>query len=422
VWLKLYLTTSRLAELLSGIFPPFRLALRFPPEAEEAFQQEHSQERIDHFRFSILYSIPLYDAFLLLDYLCLRQSFGLCLLVRLGIVTPLALVSLAVIPRVGRRFREVLFAVTPLPSIASILVLYNARLDLIDLGQIALILIMLYSIYAMWPDFRYACCVLLIAALGDSLFLLNIRTLDFAHSAPFIGLLWTAAFLSLQASYSMERQIRISYQLRTQLRTQNTELSRISTTDSLTGISNRRRLDSELRAQWKKCLHDGQPISALMIDLDHFKHFNDQHGHAYGDEVLIMVAKTLRRALRDKQDMVARYGGEEFAVILPNRPLASAVAIAQRLCDAVRAAELTLGGGVCVTISIGVASAYPSSGSGSTSLLRAADAALYEAKTHGRDRVWSAAEDRDQGTENREQRTGNRDQKIAPEAAAVPRR
>jgi diguanylate cyclase (GGDEF)-like protein len=112
-----------------------------------------------------------------------------------------------------------------------------------------------------------------------------------------------------------------------------------------------------------------------------------------------MVAKTLRRALRDKQDMVARYGGEEFAVILPNRPLASAVAIAQRLCDAVRVAELTPGGGVCVTISIGVAFAYPSSGSGSTSLLRAADAALYEAKTHGRDRVWSAAEDREQGTE-----------------------
>jgi diguanylate cyclase (GGDEF)-like protein len=295
-----------------------------------------------------------------------------------------------------------------LPCVASILVLYNGRVDLIALGQIALILITLCCVYAMWSSFRYSYYAVLAMALGDSVFLINSRGLDFAHTVSFISLLWTAVFLTLLACYSMERQIRISYQFQMQLRTQNTELARISNIDPLTGIHNRRYLDTELRAQWKKCLQRGQPISVLMIDLDHFKNLNDQHGHAYGDAVLILVAKALRQALRDKQDKVARYGGEEFVVILPNRLLPSAISIAQRLCGAVRSAEFppdSSGLPVHVTISIGVASARPTSGSGSTRMLRAADAALYKAKANGRDRVWPVAGDKDQATEIRGQKT-----------------
>lgn len=397
MWTKLYLTFSWFADFLRWSVPRFSLDLRFPRQVEDAFKQDHSQGRINHFGFSILYSVPFYNAFLLLDYLCLRQSFGLCLAVRLGIVTPLALVCLALVRHVGHRSREVLFAVTPLPSIVSILVLYNGRVDLIALGQIALILIMLYSIYAMLMDFRYACGVVLATALGDSAFLINSRALDFAQTATFISLLWTAALLSLQACYSMEHQVRISYQLSLQLRNQNTELTRISTIDSLTGIPNRRYLDSELRAQWEKCRQKGRLISILMIDLDHFKNLNDQRGHAYGDEVLRLVAKALRQTLRDKQDLVARYGGEEFAVILPNRPLTSTLAIAQRLCAAARAVELPPGSDgipVRVTISVGAASARPTSRSSPARLLRAADTALYKAKAHGRDCVWPVAEKR----------------------------
>jgi diguanylate cyclase (GGDEF)-like protein len=132
-----------------------------------------------------------------------------------------------------------------------------------------------------------------------------------------------------------------------------------------------------------------------MLDLDHFKILNDRYGHAYGDEVLRLVAKALRHALRDKQDILARYGGEEFVVILPNRPMTNAIVIAQRLCDAARAIELPSssdGIQVLITISIGVASARPTSGSNLTSLLRDADTALYKAKAHGRNGVWPMAE------------------------------
>lgn len=409
MWPKLNLTFSRIADLLGSIVPHSAPDLQFPAQQfDKAFGQEYRQERIDHFRISLLYAFPLYNAFLLPDYLCLPQSFGLCLVVRLGIVTPLAMICFVIIHLVSRRAREVLFAVTPLPGMASILVLYNGRMDLIAIGQIALIVIMLYSTYSVWPDFRYACGMILAVALGDSVFLLNSSALNFAQTVTLIGLLWTAAVLSLQTSYSMERQVRIGHLLRLQLNTQNTELVRISNIDSLTDIPNRRYLDSELRAQWKRCLRAGQPISVLMIDLDHFKIFNDQHGHAYGDKVLSLVAKALRQALRDKQDMVARYGGEEFVVILPNRLLPSAISIAQRLCAAVRAAELppdSSGPPVHITISIGVASARPSSGSGSTRMLRAADTALYKAKANGRDRIWPEGVDRDQGSEIRGRKT-----------------
>jgi diguanylate cyclase (GGDEF)-like protein len=404
----MHLTFLRFADFLREISPRQDFDLRFRPQLDEAFGLEYRQERIDHFRLSMLYAFPLYNAFLLSDYLCLRQSFGLCVLVRLGIVTPLALLCFAVIHRVSRRAREILFAVTPLPGMAGMLVLYRGRVDLIAIGQIALIVILLYSTYSMWPDFRYACGVVLAVALGDSVFLLNSSALNSAQTVTFISLLWTAAFLSLQANYSMESQTRISRQLRRQLSAQNTELLRISNIDSLTEIPNRRYLDSELRAQWKKCLRAGQPISVLMIDLDYFKNLNDQYGHAYGDNVLSLVAKALRQALRDKQDIVARYGGEEFVVILPNRLLSSAISIAQRLCDAVRATALppdSNGLPAHITISVGVAFARPSFGSGSTRLLRAADTALYKAKANGRDRIWPVAGDRDQGSEIRDRKT-----------------
>lgn len=398
----------RLAGLLREIVPPLRLNLHFSPEAEEAFQLEHREERINHFRFLMLYAIPLYNVFLLLDHLCFPDRLSFCVTVRLGIVTPIALVCIALISRLGRWSLEALLAATPLPSMIGILVIYNGSANLITIGQISLILIMLYSVYAIWPDFRYACCAFLAVALGDSIFLANSRALDSAQTATLICLVWTAAVLSLQACYSMERQIRISYQFQMQLRSQNTELARISNIDPLTGIHNRRYLDTELRAQWKRCLQRGQPISVLMLDLDHFKSLNDQHGHAYGDAVLILVAKTIRQALRDKQDKMARYGGEEFVVILPNRLLPSAIVIAQRLCAAVRDAEFppdSSGLPVHVTISIGVASARPTSGSGSTRMLRAADTALYKAKANGRDRVWPVAGDREQGSEIRGRKT-----------------
>ncbi len=173
----------------------------------------------------------------------------------------------------------------------------------------------------------------------------------------------------------------------------NTELERLAHTDGLTGLDNHRRLRERLEEEVARAKRYGQPCSLLMIDVDHFKTYNDNHGHPAGDEVLHRIAHLLRQRLR-KVDVVARYGGEEFAAVLPSTSEEAAVGVAQELVTAVRAApfdreEVQPGGRI--TISAGVAGCRCDE-EGATTLLARADRALYQAKAEGRNRVARAEE------------------------------
>lgn len=152
--------------------------------------------------------------------------------------------------------------------------------------------------------------------------------------------------------------------------------------DPLTGVLNRRGLE-----QQGARLHDGDSLSLLLVDIDHFKAVNDAHGHAVGDDVLVRVAQVLRSGLRDV-DVAARYGGEEFVLLLPGCDAAAASAKARLLCE--RVAGRSSAWPAQVTLSIGVASGRRD-GADLTSLLLAADHALYAAKSAGRNRVRVAA-------------------------------
>ena len=174
------------------------------------------------------------------------------------------------------------------------------------------------------------------------------------------------------------------------LRTHRDELERLSTTDSLTGLSNRRHLMNLLTHEMERAKRAGQPFSILMLDVDHFKKYNDEYGHQAGDEVLERVSAVLRDSIRP-YDCAARYGGEEFLVMLSETALGRAHEVAERIRNQVRG-ELFEGGSV--TISIGVAE-YPSHGDTAKTVIGQADAALYEAKRAGRDRVICAATGRD---------------------------
>lgn len=160
------------------------------------------------------------------------------------------------------------------------------------------------------------------------------------------------------------------------------ELAEQAVRDGLTGLHNRRHLHAVLDDLVATSREDGLPLSAVMIDLDHFKAVNDRHGHAGGDEVLVAVARELAAAVR-ADDVVVRMGGEEFCVVLPG----VAPAEAQRRFDdwRRRLASLELGPGVRVTVSAGVAGLAPAGSA--DGLLRSADDALYAAKVAGRDRV-----------------------------------
>ncbi|MBY0467621.1 MAG: sensor domain-containing diguanylate cyclase [Burkholderiaceae bacterium] len=154
-------------------------------------------------------------------------------------------------------------------------------------------------------------------------------------------------------------------------------------TDPLTGIANRRAFTLRLHAEWKRLARHQRPLSLLMIDVDHFKRYNDRFGHPAGDQVLMRLVKLVGSALRE-HDLLARYGGEEFAVILPESDAAAAEAVAQRVRSAVAGAAWPLR---AVTVSIGVATVLPTTTLEMNSLVIAADEALYAAKAAGRDQV-----------------------------------
>ena len=161
-----------------------------------------------------------------------------------------------------------------------------------------------------------------------------------------------------------------------------------SLTDPLTGLGNRKYFDRMIEMAVQTALADGEPLSLLMFDIDHFKSFNDSYGHLTGDQVLRLVGMSLKQTIKG-QDITARYGGEEFAVVLPNTALRQALTVADHIRRAVMAKELKkkstgeiLGR---VTISVGVSMLKPDDDT--DTLIERADACLYAAKRNGRNRV-----------------------------------
>lgn len=173
------------------------------------------------------------------------------------------------------------------------------------------------------------------------------------------------------------------------LRYANERLAEITQLDALTGIYNRRAFDDNLLREWKRANRQGKSLALIMIDVDHFKAFNDHYGHVVGDECLQKIAKTLEEECSRSGDMVARYGGEEFAVILPNSG-PNTIKVAERCRAAVEALNiehLSSSVGDCVTVSLGMSSIVPEQNSQPVRLVEAADKALYLAKVQGRNRV-----------------------------------
>lgn len=165
------------------------------------------------------------------------------------------------------------------------------------------------------------------------------------------------------------------------LKSANEQLEALAHLDGLTQLPNRRRLDAYLDEVWRQSLERGREMAVALIDVDHFKRFNDTHGHQAGDELLIALAGLLGRHLRRNEDLVARYGGEEFLLVLPGADRETGREVAEAMRAAVAASSLG------ITVSAGVHACRPAAGASVADLIAAADAALYAAKRGGRDRV-----------------------------------
>jgi diguanylate cyclase (GGDEF)-like protein len=168
-------------------------------------------------------------------------------------------------------------------------------------------------------------------------------------------------------------------------------LEKLAMIDSLTEIANRRRYDTQLESEWRRCARSGSPLSLMIIDVDHFKAYNDNFGHAAGDRVLRSIALAMSGQVGRPGDLVARYGGEEFAILLPLTERRAARLMAEELRCLVEGLHLAHPHSPVapvVTISIGGMTLIPTGGQVLPELFNRADAALYEAKRQGRNRVF----------------------------------
>lgn len=168
-----------------------------------------------------------------------------------------------------------------------------------------------------------------------------------------------------------------------------TALERLASTDGLTGLLNRRAFNAAIEREWRRAARDGSPLALLMIDVDHFKRYNDLYGHQAGDTVLAATGAAMLLCIRRGTDVAARYGGDEFVMLLPDTTQFGALQVAkylrERFADGCAAREVALSG-----LSIGVAAFVPQVGQPLAALIEASDEALYHAKAMGRNRTEAA--------------------------------
>ncbi len=196
-----------------------------------------------------------------------------------------------------------------------------------------------------------------------------------------------------EEALSIQKQATESLEVRVKERTKeleelNHKLEELSATDQLTGLKNRRYLDQTLAEEFARCCRYGHTLAVLLMDIDHFKSFNDSYGHLIGDECLKDVAHCVRKGLRWPSDRAARYGGEEFCVVLPETDKEGALTVAERIRKNVENLNFMVNDKrVPVTISIGVAVLVPTTNLEVEYILESADNALYASKEAGRNRV-----------------------------------
>jgi diguanylate cyclase (GGDEF)-like protein len=184
--------------------------------------------------------------------------------------------------------------------------------------------------------------------------------------------------------------------VRTQLtvKRQSDALRRLTLTDGLTGVANRRSFDETLANEWRRCARAQVPLAIVMVDIDEFKNYNDAYGHQAGDACLRQVAQAMLRSAGRPQDLVARYGGEEFAILLPQEDVRGAEGVARKLLDEVSLLSIPHARSKVapwVSVSMGLAAIIPGDSVEPAQLIGRADELLYQAKQAGRNRYCAAA-------------------------------
>lgn len=401
--------------LLKGLMGPSRWRLprlAFAPEQEDRYIRSTREGRLTHFMHSGWIALICYNLFVFSDQLMVPDVFDQAVKVRLLGFTPLALVMLAIgslcrswLLRWPDGVTEVFVAGSGvLAALSLVFILTLSESDVALLYRTGLVPILVYGNLVQRFRFRWAVwftlAVLLVYGLGYTVHAGRESPYDVFELSQFLFVVAIGGY-TLVVNYRIELEDRRRFvraeraaQARARLEASQQELDALSRRDALTGVPNRRHQDEYLAEQWQAARNQGQPLSVMLLDVDHFKAFNDRYGHPAGDQCLQHVAQALLKAVGPVRGLLARWGGEEFVVVLPHTGASGALQVAEKLRTSVETLALrheVVPAGV-VTISVGVATAAVDADPASLErLLSMADGALYQAKAAGRNTVRAAA-------------------------------
>ena len=368
--------------------------LNFSPQLESLYEHDTRGDRVRYSVYTILLATFLFDLFLLGDCMMMPDMFWPAVVIRFGIATPLLLLTTFVTSRMPpRQVREALVGFTTIVCvIAFMTVLGMSRSPDRVVYQASVILVVVFDTVVLRLRIRYAAAT--IAGILAAHFTMVMRLSEMTpRLMGFIILFFVvASILLLWAVFVLEKQERRCYLLDLRGRLLTDHLDRIAKQDALTGLGNRRHLETAMISAWTRSQGRPIPMSVILLDIDYFKTFNDSYGHLEGDHCLTRLAASVRAVVGDDANASAvRFGGEEFLIFLEDAGLETATRVAERIRTEIKKAAIphhVLGDGVTVTASLGVATGQaplvPMN-----KLIAAADDALYAAKRAGRDRMSS---------------------------------
>lgn len=375
--------------------------LRFPAEVERAFQAASQAKRLRLITAAHAIGMVLFMGLLISDALLTPDVLELGLILRLLVFPALILTGLGLLHRwrspALHEWAVCVAGMLAMALHAVSLVLTDSPLAMLRVVETNLLVIFTCTVARFWP--AVVACVFALCLHAMEMWLLPDASgvLKVCLSI----LLLASTVFTLYANYRLELDDRLAYLLGQRenlldeaLHIEHDRMARLATEDALTGVANRRSFEQYLQESWVRAKAQGLWLSVIMVDIDHFKRYNDHHGHQAGDRCLQAVASAIAASMRRPVDLVARLGGEEFAVVMPEADPAAARAAAERVRQAVQALGLSHPASLThavVTLSVGVASELIDARSEAHVLLQEADQALYRAKALGRNQVVVAA-------------------------------
>jgi diguanylate cyclase (GGDEF)-like protein len=380
--------------------------LAFPDWLERQLEHDTRRRRAQRLRAAVPRIAVIYNLFLLPDWLLVGDQITIALILHFAVVTPWIVLTSWFIKDDGPKLlREGMAGSIPVAIVLQILVSFmlTSSPDA-DHYQYFVLLVVLFTNTIQRLPFRYAVVVSITIMAAHAVAVIASGHMSGPVALVAMTTLAVSAYLTLVSNYYLERDGRRAYLHALRDRLRHAEAEAVSRRDALTELANRHFLTERLSEIWQMADDGVSPVAMIMLDVDHFKLFNDRYGHVMGDACLKRVAASITTELRDADDLAVRYGGEELLLLLPKTAASDAIRIAERIRRSVEALAIpheALGARRIVTVSCGAAAA-PVSTISALELIAAADAALYAAKRNGRNQVWPQLL-RDAGVADREQ-------------------